>query len=259
VTWTHFTSASAVIEAMRDGFIDLGYSGAVLPILAAARGTPIVTLANDLPSPRSTAIVVAHASPISQVSELRGRAVAFDYDSNSEWLLVSALRKVGLTIADIVPTPLAPAKAEAAFRSGAVDAWVVSDPGLAAAQAAGARILADATGITPNCGFYIARRNVAARAPDVLQAVLRAVTETEAEIAAHRPEVAADLAPIVGVPAPSLNLALSRKTWGVASTDERVLAEQQRIADYFAEAERIPERADAAVLSVPFRLSSGAR
>ncbi len=257
VTWTRYSSAPALLEAMRDGLIDIAYSGATLPILAVARGAPIVALANDLPSPRSTAIVVADASPISRLSELRGRTVAFDHDSTSEWLLLSALRKAGLGMADIVPLPLTPAKAEVAFRTGAADVWVVSDLQLAAAEAAGGRILADATGIMPHCVFYVARRDVAERAPEVLQAVMRAVAETEADIAARRPEVSAELAPIVGLPAPTLNLALARRTWGIASTDEAALAEQQRIADYFAETERIPEWLDAAVLANPRRLPIG--
>ncbi len=251
VTWTRFSSGPALIEAMGDGLIDLGYSGATPPILALARGAPIATFANDLPSPRSCAIVVAQASPLSRLSQLRGRPIAFDPGSSAEWLLVSALNKVNLEIGDVIPMKLAPTEAELAFRSGAADAWAVSDPQLAAAQVAGGRILADATGITPHCRFYLARRDGAGRAPHVLQAVMRAVAETEADIAAHRPGVAAELAPMVGLPAPTLNLVLARKAWGIAPPDAAALAEQQRIADYFAEEERIPERPDAAVLPVP--------
>ncbi len=248
VTWTRFASGPALIESMADGLVDLGYSGTVLPILALARGAPIVTLVNDLPSPRSTAVVVAHASPLSRLSQLRGRPVAFDQDSSAEWVLASALRKVNLKIGDIVPLPLRPEEAELAFRSGAADAWVVSDPELAAAQAAGGRILADAIGVTPNYRFYIARKGFAERAPRVLQAVLSAIAETEADIAAYRPQIAVELAAILGQRAPTLNLALSRKARGIAPTEEAALVEQQQIANYFAAAERIPNRLDVATL-----------
>lgn len=250
VSWTRFPSGPALIEALRDGVVDLGYSGAMPPILAVARGAPIVTVVNDGPSPRSTAIVVARASPLGRLAQLRGRPVAFDRNSSAEWLLISALRKVGLGITDIVAMPGAPAEAELAFRSGAADAWAVADPQLAAAQAAGGRILADATGLTPNYRFYVARKDFAERAPEILRAAMRVVAETEADIAAHRPEVAAELAPLVGLPAPVLKLALDRKAWGITATDEAVLAEQQRIADHFAEARRIPERLDAAALAL---------
>ena len=249
VSWTGFSSGPALIEAMQEGVIDLGHSGAMPPILAVASGAPIVTLANDLPSPRSAGIAVGAASAIGRLAELRGRRVAFDYGSNAEWLLIGVLRKTGLGIKDILPVPLSPAEAEAAFRDGAVDAWVVSDPQLAAAQAAGGRILADATGITPNYRFYVARQAFAARAPQVLATTMRAVAEIEADIAARRPEVAAELAAAVGLPAPFLKLALDRKAWGIAPTDEAVLAEQQRIADHFADTGRIPQRLNAAALA----------
>lgn len=249
VAWTGFSSGPALIEAMREGAIDFGHSGAMPPILAVASGAPIVTLANDLPSPRSVGIAVGAASAIGRLVELRGRRVAFDYGSNAEWLLVGALGKIGLGIKDILPVPLAPAEAEAAFREGAVDAWAVSDPQLAAAQAAGGRILADATGITPNYRFYVARQAFATRAPEVLATAMRAIAEMEADIAARRPEVAAELAATVGLPAPLLKLALDRKAWGIEATDQAVLAEQQRIADHFSDTRRIPRRLDAASLA----------
>ncbi len=248
-SWTEFASGPALIAAMREGVVDLGYSGAMPPILAVAAGAPIVTLANDLPSPRSVGVAVGAASAIGRLGELRGRRVAFDYGSNAEWLLIGALGKIGLGIKDILPVPLAPTEAEAAFREGAVDAWAVSDPQLAAAQAAGGRILADATGITPNYRFYVARQAFAAQAPEVLRTAMRAIAATEADIAARRPEVAAELAATVGLPAPLLKLALDRKAWGIEATDEAVLAEQQRIADHFSDTRRIPQRLDVAALT----------
>lgn len=66
---------------------------------------------------------------------------------------------------------------------------------------AGGRILADATGIMPNFRVSIARKDAAERVPHVLQVVMHAVAETAADIAAHRPGVAAELVPMIGVPA----------------------------------------------------------
>ena len=58
----------------------------------------------------------------------------------------------------------APADARAAFERGAVDAWVIWDPFLAAAEAAtGARTLADGTGLVANHQFYFASTAVPAR------------------------------------------------------------------------------------------------
>ena len=61
---------------------------------------------------------------------------------------------------------LPPADARAAFERGAVDAWAIWDPFLAAAQAAtGARTLTDGTGLVSNHQFYLASQAFAAAEP----------------------------------------------------------------------------------------------
>ena len=80
------------------------------------------------------------------VADLKGKKVALNKGSNVHYLLVRALEAAGLGYGDIEPVYLPPADARAAFERGAVDAWVIWDPFLAAAEAAtGARMLADGT------------------------------------------------------------------------------------------------------------------
>ncbi len=79
---------------------------------------------------------------------------------------MKALEKAGVAYGDITPVFLAPADARAAFERGAVDAWAIWDPYLAAAQAAtGARTLATGEGIAGNLQFYLASRAFAAAMP----------------------------------------------------------------------------------------------
>ena len=104
-------------------------------------------------------------SPVADVAGLRGRKVALNKGSNVHYLLVRALEAAGLAYADVEPVYLPPADARAAFERGSVDAWVIWDPFLAAAQAAtGARTLADGTGLVKNHQFYLASQAFAAAA-----------------------------------------------------------------------------------------------
>ena len=79
-------------------------------------------------------------SPLAGVADLKGKKVALNKGSNVHYLLVRALEAAGVAWGDVEPVYLPPADARAAFERGAVDAWVIWDPFLAAAEAAtGAR------------------------------------------------------------------------------------------------------------------------
>ena len=92
----------------------------------------------------------------------------------------------GLGYADIEPVYLPPADARAAFERGAVDAWAIWDPFLAAAQAAtGARTLVDGTGLVSNHQFYLAAQPFAAAHPAVVQAILADIGDTDRWAAAR--------------------------------------------------------------------------
>ncbi|AWV04847.1 hypothetical protein DM992_36705 [Burkholderia sp. JP2-270] len=84
--------------------------------------------------------------PVKTVAGLKGRTVAFARGSSSNYMIVAALDKVGLSDADIKPAFVSPADARAAFVGGKVGAWVIRDPYLAPA---GLTALFDRFGITP--------------------------------------------------------------------------------------------------------------
>src|SRR5205085_6989224 len=87
--------------------------------------------------------------------------------------LLRALQQAGVPYGDVQTVFLPPADARAAFERGAVDAWVIWDPFLAAAEKQlGARVLADGRGLVSNHQFYLAARPYAARQPQVVRVVL---------------------------------------------------------------------------------------
>jgi sulfonate transport system substrate-binding protein len=233
-TWTEFPSGPALLEAMNVGAIDLGTVGEAPPVFAQAAGATVLYVAHEPPAPRGEAILVQRDSPIRSVAELRGKKVAFNKGSNVHYLLVRALEAAGLRYADIEPATLPPADARVAFERRQVDAWVIWDPFLAAAEATtGARQLADGTGLVSNHQFYMAAERFTAANGPLVDAVVAALADTAAWVSQDIPAAARTLSPGVGIPAPILEVAMRRQAYGVRPLDAAVAAEQQRIADTF--------------------------
>ena len=234
VVWSEFPSGPPLMEALNAGAIDFGSAGEAPPIFAQAASADLRYVGNEPPAPRGEAIVVPKDSPIRTVADLRGKTVAFNKGSNVHFLLVRALEKAGIPYDAVKLAYLGPADANAAFVRGAVDAWAIWDPYLAAAErATGARVLADGEGVAPNRQFYLSRRGFTDVNPDVVSAVLKAVGELDAWAAGNTDAVASELAPSVGIPAPVLAVALARLSYGVAPLDAQTIADQQQVADAF--------------------------
>ena len=247
VQWSEFPSGPPLMEALNAGAIDFGSAGETPPIFAQAASDRLTYVAHEPAAPKGEAILVPKASPVQSVADLRGKKVALNKGSNVHYLLVRALEKAGLTLADITPIYLAPADGRAAFERGAVDAWVIWDPFFAAAEAGGnARVLADGTGLVPNHQFYLSSRDFSAKNGPALDAIVAAVAEVDAWAKDNTDAAAKELSPSVGIPAPILAAALRRQTYDIRPLDASVTAEQQRIADTFHGLGLVPKAIDIA-------------
>jgi sulfonate transport system substrate-binding protein len=241
VKWIEFSAGPQMLEALNAGSLDIGATGAPPPVFAQAAGADLVYVAAEPPPVTSEAIIVKPESPIRSVAQLRGKKVAFQRGSGSHLLLVAALEKAGLSIRDVQAIYLAPAEARAAFEAGAVDAWVVWDPYLAAAQKAyRPRVLADRTGLLPAYGFYLASRPFLQRAPDVVATVLEQFAQAGQWANTHRQEMIALMAPQVGVPVDVVATWLGRTQAGTMPVTKEIEDSQQRVADLLVREKLIP-------------------
>lgn len=252
VTWTEFNAGPVQLEALNVGSIDFGDVGDAPPIFAQAAGAPLAYVAATLPRPQSEAVIVPRNSALRDVADLKGKRVAFNKGSNVHFFLVQLLRKHGLDYGDIRPVFLAPADARAAFENGSIDAWVIWDPFFAAAQATlGARVLADASGVDGNRGFYFSSQNYVRQNPDVIRIVIDEIVKTDAWGKAHRADYAAELAKLWGLPAPIVQRAVDRNEFGTVTVTRPILGEQQKIADTFLELGLVPKRVDVLQAAAP--------
>jgi sulfonate transport system substrate-binding protein len=234
VEWTEFPSGPPLLEAVNAGAIAIGQTGEAPPIFAQAAAADFVYIAHEPPAPKGEAILVPKDSQITSVAELKGKKVALNKGANVHYLLIKLLEKSGVKYSDITPVFLAPADARAAFETGAVDAWVIWDPYQASAEVTlAARTLADGTGVVPNNQFYLASKAFAEANPQIVDAVIDAVVATDRWAEGNSAAVAAQLSAGIGIPAPVLEIALKRQTYGIKPLDDATVAQQQSIADTF--------------------------
>jgi sulfonate transport system substrate-binding protein len=242
VKWTEFPAGPVLLEGLNVGSIDFGTVGEAPPIFAQAAGANLVYVANEPAAPRSEAIVVPKGSTLKTVAELKGKKVALNKGSNVHYLLVRAIEKAGLQYSDITPIYLPPADARAAFERGSVDAWVIWDPFLAAAEKQlGARVLADGTGLVSNHQFYLAARPYADKNPEIVRVLIDELAKVDEWGLANPKEAAAVLSAQTGLDAAIVDLAVERYSYGVKTVTPAVIEEQQRIADAFVKLKLIPK------------------
>lgn len=245
VQWVEFSSGPPMLEALNAGAVDFGATGDTPPIFAQAAGADLLYVGAQPVRGESQAVIVRDPSPIRTLADLKGRRVAFTRGSSAHNVAVKALAQAGLTPADIQPVSLQPADAAAAFRQGAIDAWIIWDPFLAIAQQdAATRVLVQATAVAPTNSFFLARRAWAERAPGQVAALLDAINAAAAWAKDNPAALAGLMAEVTGVPIEAQRVAAPRGVYAVQPLDDRIIAQQQDIADTFARLRIIPARVD---------------
>ena len=244
VTWHEFTSGLPLLEALNLGNVDVSADVAdTVPVFAQAAGANLTFVAQEAPSPSAQAIVVRADSPLKTVADLKGKKIGFAKAAGAHYLLIAALEKAGLSFKDIEPAYLSPADGRAAFERGAIDAWVVWDPFLAAVQRqSSVRVLADGRDVASYQRYYLAATPYAQARADVLRVLFAELQKAGAWVKAQPKDAAALLAPVWGLDAATVEQANSRRSYEVRAGVPGSLAEQQRIADAFLSEKLLPRR-----------------
>ena len=243
VKWFEFPAGPQLLEALNANSIDFGSTGAPPAVFAQAAGVRFVFVGAEPGAVHNEALIVKPDSPVRTTADLRGKRVALQKGSSSNYLLLEILSKAGLRFEDIRPVYLAPADARAAFESGGVDAWVIWDPYyVSAQQALHARTVADYTSLDTAYNFYEATRDFAQQQPAAVSAILAQLRAAGLWVNAHPAETAALLAPKVGLDAKLVETWVRRAPYGTMAVGDDVVRSQQRVADAFYSAKLIPQK-----------------
>ncbi|WP_059411457.1 aliphatic sulfonate ABC transporter substrate-binding protein [Cupriavidus basilensis] len=241
VEWKEFPAGPQLLEALNAGSIDFGYTGAPPAVFAQAARASFVYVGAEPGGKTNEALFVLDKSPVRTVADLKGRRVALQKGSSSNYLLVQLLKKNGLSLQDIQPIYLPPADARAAFESGNVDAWVVWDPYYALAQKAlKVRTIADYENVPSPFNFYEAAGAFVKAHPQAVNAILEQLRASGLWVVKNPGETAALLAPAVGLEVQVVEAWLRRVPYGATPVTPDVVAAQQQVADLFYQQKLIP-------------------
>jgi len=245
VEYTLFPAGPPLLEAVNGGSIDVGGVGNTPPIFAQAATVPLVYFASQL-STSDSAIIVPENSSIQTVDDLAGKTVAFTTGSSANYFVIDALRTAGLDFPDIVPAPLAPSDARAAFDNGSIDAWSIWDPFLTiAVSQVNARVVIDSSELTPTRSYHLAEQTFASENPEAVQIVFDQLQETATWALENPADYADFLESETTVPAAVwLAIRESRDIYPFEYITNDIVESQQTIADIFTELGLIPVAID---------------
>ncbi|WP_436872795.1 sulfonate ABC transporter substrate-binding protein [Acinetobacter haemolyticus] len=243
VKWIEFPAGPQLLEGLNVGSVVFGEAGEAPPIFAQAANSNLVYVANQPPAPTAEALIVQKDSPIQSIQDLKGKRIALNKGSNVHYLLLKLLEAHNLKLSDIQPVYLPPSDARAAFEKGVVDAWVIWDPFLAAAEhQIQARVIANGENLVNNHQFYLADRQYAENNPAVLQTVITTLNQTTDWVKAHPEDAAKLLEKPTGLGFDVLKTSISRMGFGVQPISEKVVTEQQDVANAFFAQQLIPKQ-----------------
>ncbi|MFZ4285851.1 aliphatic sulfonate ABC transporter substrate-binding protein [Variovorax sp. HJSM1_2] len=243
VEWNEFLGGSQLAEALAANAIDFGHASDGIGVFQQASGKGLVYLAAESPYPGGVGFLVPKDSSIKTVRDLKGKRVVTGRGYNTQYVLIKALQSVGLTYEDIEPVYILTASdTVAAYQSGSVAAIGLWDPFLAGAQiATDSRLLFDGTGLSGNRTYHFAQPGYARANQDTLKTVFAELKKANQWAQDNPKEVVALLSPQLKVEPKVLALATERRQYGVVSPTADIAAEQQGLADVFAQLKLIPK------------------
>jgi sulfonate transport system substrate-binding protein len=238
VSWSDFTSGPPMLQAMASGSVDIGGVGDAPPVFAASGGEAVEIVGARKTNGDQDALVVPKGSPITSISQLKGKKIAYASGSSGNYNLLTVLNKASLTTKDVSLVNLQPADALAAFTSGSVEAWDVWPPYVQQVVAQnGAKVLATGSGFGNPYSFEVASKSAVADPGKAaaIKAYLTILNKAYLWTATHPNQWAAAWAKATGLPlSVMLTAAKIDGTTPVAITDDTTTAEQGLVDQFFA-------------------------
>lgn len=247
-----FPAFAPAAEALAAGHVDV-VSGSTTAVVGALAGQPDLVVFAVEHDAGDTQGIVAHGD-VRSVADLAGRSVAVNKGGTGEYLLRLALRRAGLTPADVTTEHLAPADAASAFAAGRVDAWATWDQYLVGAQALpGVTTVALARDLaSDNRTVHVTTRAVVERHPRAVAALVDALA-AEADALAEDPGRRVRAYRGAGASAPVADALGGLSAPTLHAADDAFAAELARVAARYVAEGMLPAAVDVSRATVDVR------
>jgi sulfonate transport system substrate-binding protein len=133
VRWVFSAGSNKANELLASGSVDFASTAGAAALLARTNGVPLKVV-YVYSKPEWAALVVAKDSPITQVTDLKGKKIAATRGTDPFFFLLRSLDAVGLHQHDIELVHLQHSDGRVALSRGDVDAWAGLDPFMASAE-----------------------------------------------------------------------------------------------------------------------------
>lgn len=193
VEWVLSAGSNKANEYLRSEAVDVGSTAGAAALLARANGSPIKTV-YIYSKPEWTALVIPANSPLTAVTELKGKTIAATKGTDPYFFLLRSLDAAGLSGSDVEVINLQHADGRVALERGDVDAWSGLDPHMAASELeAGSKLLYRNIDFN-TYGFLNAREAFVTQYPELTATVIAQYERARAWILANPDEAATILA-----------------------------------------------------------------
>jgi sulfonate transport system substrate-binding protein len=245
IEWTEFPAAAPLAEALNANAVDCGPIGDAPLIFALAAGVRVKAIGANRSDSYGTAVLVRPDSPLKTAADLKGKSVATNRGSIGHYVTLKAITTAGLKPEDVNMRFLAPADAKLALVQGSVDAWATWEPYTALAETSHhARVLVSGRGLLPGLSYLAATDTAIAAKRPTLQDFLQRVAKAQIWSYRNIDAFSATLAKIIDIPPEAAKLQFERRQQKWVPIDARVIADQQRTADFYHEVGLIRQALD---------------
>ncbi len=245
VVFKEFQDGTALTTALKSGDIDYARVGDVPPVTAQANGLDFVYVAAGSDKVQGSGIEVKKTSGITSLADLKGKTIAYTKGTSSQYMLIQALEKAGLSTSDVKMVSMDQATAAVAFAKGTVDAWASWDPYTATAEVNNdATLLVDDTGLAKNRDFLISTKTYASKNKDVSKLLTKYLSQDMTWANNHKTQLTTMLMKMLKLKKSIVKKMVDRRTYSFGSVSDSILKEQQAIADVFYQQKIVTKKVD---------------
>lgn len=236
VVFKEFSDGNSLMQALKAGSVDYARTGDTPPVSALSTGTKLTYVAASSSKAKGSGILVKKSSSISSIEDLKGKKVAYTKGTSSQYMLLAALKKAGLSADDITWVNMDQSSASVAFSKGKVDAWATWDPYTAQAQLTqNAKLVTNGVGITNNRDYILTTQSYAKKNTEISKYLIKYLQEDMTWANNNHSELITMMSKSLKVSKSVVKKMVERRTYGISTMNNTYAKEEQKIADLFYE------------------------